>query len=85
MVALGCTRLKSIGANNIVQFLKTNITLTSLNLSWNAIEDFNGIRDALKPNTTLTELNLENNSFTEITKQEIEQIKKSKPNLKIII
>lgn len=40
---------------------------------------------ALKPNTTLTELNISNNLFTEIVKQEIEQIKESKPKLKIII
>ena len=84
-LGLSRTLFVSIGINEIVEFLGTNKTLTSLNLSLNNIEDFNGIRDALKTNTTLTELNLEYNLFTEIVKKEIEQIKESKPNLKIII
>ena len=64
---LSATRLK-FKLTNIVESLKINTTLKSLNLSWNAITDFNGISDALKPNTTLTELNLEHNNTISLQK-----------------
>ena len=47
--------------------LKTNNTLTELNLGRNNITDVESIGDALKTNNTLTTLSLWNNNITDVT------------------
>ncbi|KAF9952974.1 hypothetical protein BGZ72_005788 [Mortierella alpina] len=70
-MGLAPKRLKGKESQALVEALKINSTLTSLNLSHNSIDDNEGqaLAEALKINMTLTFLNLSHNSMGDNTVQ----------------